>query len=112
MEERGSGALGDDFCIVCNQKPKGQWRREDPELWGVISVLFFSSETEGTMEEGGSGALGGDFCIVLNKKQTGKWRRENPELWGVISVLFLMRNQQENGGGRIRSTGRRFLYWF
>ena len=57
------------------------------------------------MEEGESGALGGDFCIVLNEKPTGKWRREDPEHWEAISVLVLMRNRQENGGGRIRSSG-------
>ena len=40
IEQGGSRAFGTDFLIVFNKKPQGKGRREDPELSGVISLLF------------------------------------------------------------------------
>ena len=70
---------------------------------GSSFVIVFNKKAEG-----GSGALGSNFLLALNKKLQRKRRREDPELWGA--AWFLIRNCEEKGRGKIRSSGEQFPY--
>ena len=57
--------------------------REDPELFGVVSLLFLV------------GSLNEKDSHTEHNEKTNRLQR--PELSGVVSLLFLMRNLKDKG---------------
>ena len=94
-----------------SKKSHGKGKEEDPELAGVISLLFVIRihNGKGRREDP---ELAGVISNLSIGNHNRKGRREDPELAGLSSCHFTSELILEKGRGRIRSSRECFSYCF